>query len=137
MVSCYSDLVLYLCCVGAFVSVLSKTEMVSPTNHQTETAGQRPRIHSEGRDTGSDTVIGSPLSRSGECLHTGTNTSNVWAYEFHDAQNINRIAESSPKNWIYCISLNITEFAKLRIDKSRVGQYTEMKTQYGLVSVKY
>ncbi len=36
---------------------------------------------------------------------------------------------------MYCITLNITEFAKLRIDKSRVGQYTEIKTQYGLVSV--
>lgn len=68
LVSCYSDLLSYLCCVGAFVSVLSKAEMVSSTNHQAETTGQRPRIHSEGRCTRSDTVTGSPVSRSGECL---------------------------------------------------------------------
>lgn len=68
LVSCYSDLLSYLCCVGAFVSVLSKAEMVSSANHQAETTGQRPRIHSEGRCTRSDTVTGSPVSRSGECL---------------------------------------------------------------------
>ncbi len=137
LVSCYSDLVLYLCCVGAFVSILSKTEMVGPANHQTETEGQRPRIHFEGRYTRSDTVTGSTLSRSGECLHTdtGTKNNNVGPYDFHDAENVDRIVESSPKNGIYCITRNITEFAKFRIDKSRVGQYTEMKTQYGLVSV--
>lgn len=79
LVSCYSDVMLYLCCVGAFVSVLSKAEMVSSTNHQAETAGQRPRIHPEGRCARSDTVTGSSLSRSGECLciDTGTNTNIV------------------------------------------------------------
>lgn len=121
LVSCYSDLLSYLCCVGAFVSVLSKAEMVSPTNHQTETAGQRPRIHSEGRCSRSDTVTGSPLSRSGECLHTdiGTNTNNVGPYDFHDVENVDRITESSHKNIIF-FSYNV----EFRIDKSRVGQCT-------------
>lgn len=68
IVGCHSDLC--CTCVGPSVSVLSKAEMDSSTYHQTETTGQRPWIHSEGRATCSDTVTRSTLSCSGEYSHT-------------------------------------------------------------------
>ncbi len=56
-------------------------------------------------------------------------------YDFCDAENVDGITESSHKNGIYCITRNVTEFSKFWMNKSEVGQYTYIKTWYGLVSV--
>ncbi len=38
---------------------------------------------------------------------------NVGPYDFHDAENTDRIAESSHKNGIYSLMRNVTEFVKV------------------------
>ncbi len=53
----------------------------------------------------------------------------------YDVENPDGIAESSHKHGIYCITRNVTEFAKFWMDKWKVGQYTWIKMQHGLVSV--
>ncbi len=41
----------------------------------------------------------------------------------YDVENPDGIAESSHKHGIYCITRNVTEFAKFWMDKWKVGQY--------------
>ncbi len=37
----------------------------------------------------------------------------VGPYDFHDAENADRIVESCQKNWIYSSMQNVTEFVKV------------------------
>lgn len=48
----------------------------------------------------------------------------VEPYDFHDAENAERIMESSNKNGVYCITQNVVEFAKFWMDKLKVGQHS-------------
>ncbi len=59
----------------------------------------------------------------------------VGPYDFCNVENTDRLAESSHKNGIYCITRNVTEFAKFWMNKSKVSQYISNKSRYGLVSV--
>ncbi len=56
-------------------------------------------------------------------------------YDFHDAENADRIAESSQKNDIYCITWYVTEFSQFWMNKPRVGQLNWIRLWYGLGSV--
>ncbi len=49
---------------------------------------------------------------------------NIGPYVFRDAENADGISDSSHKNKIYCIERNVAEFAKFRMDTSKVEQYT-------------
>lgn len=48
----------------------------------------------------------------------------VGPYDFRVVENADRIVESCHKNEIYCITQNVTGFAKFWKDTSKVGQYT-------------
>lgn len=54
-------------------------------------------------------------------------------YDFCNAENANRIMESSHKNEIYSIMQNVIEFSKMWMNKSKVGLHSLLR--YGLVSV--
>ncbi len=56
-------------------------------------------------------------------------------YDSRDAENVDGIAEYSQKNGIYSLTQNDTEFVKSLDEFTKVGHYTEIKSQYGLVSV--
>ncbi len=56
-------------------------------------------------------------------------------YAFCDVENVDGFGESGHKNAIYCIKRNVTEFVKVCANYSKVGNYTSMKSLYGLVSV--
>ncbi len=45
-------------------------------------------------------------------------------YDFNILENVDWIIKSSHKNGIYCIAWNVTELAKLCMNKSKVGQHT-------------
>ncbi len=54
-------------------------------------------------------------------------------YGFRYVENTDWFVESSHKNWIP-ITQNVTEYATIWINKSKIGQYTWIKMQYGLAS---
>ncbi len=55
--------------------------------------------------------------------------------DYRDVENVDWIVEYSHKNGIYCVTRNVIKFATFWMDKSKVGNYTWIKTWYGLMSV--
>ncbi len=45
-------------------------------------------------------------------------------YNFRDAEKVDGIAESSQKNDIYCITRIVSGICQIRMNKSKVSQYT-------------
>ncbi len=45
-------------------------------------------------------------------------------YDFLDAEKVDGITESSQKNYIYCITCIVSGICQIRMNKSKVSQYT-------------